>query len=319
MMKELHVGIDVSKKFFDLHILENRKDLHYEYTDQGVKQCVDKLKEEEAKAGVEVELVVMEATGGYELLLAGELQAAGLPVAVINPRRIRDFARAAGKLAKTDKIDAQIIAAFGATMKPPADELVDQNTRKLRSLVARRHQLIGIRVAETNRTEHAHEKVVAESIEAIVEAVQREIVEIEKKISNHIERQPELQEKAELLKSVPGIGETTASMLITELPELGRANRQEIAALVGVAPMNRDSGLHRGKRMTGGGRCAVRTRLYMSVIVATKHNPVIEKFYNHLLAQGKAKMTALVAAMRKLLVIMNSMLKNNQPWTPKIA
>jgi len=318
-MKKLHVGIDVAKNFFDLHLLEGRKDLHYEGNDQGIKQCLAWLKEEEAKAGVRIELITMEATGGYERRLAGEFQAAGWPVAVVNPRRIRDYAKAAGKLAKTDKIDAQVIAAFGATMKPPAAELVDENALKLRSLVARRHQLVGIRVAESNRTEHAHDQFVARSLNAMLTTIDIEISEIEKHISDHIEQQPELRQKAEFLKSVPGVGDTTASMLITELPELGRANRQEIAALVGVAPLNRDSGLHRGKRMTGGGRRTVRSRLYMSVLVATRYNPVIREFYQRLLAQGKAKMTALVAAMRKLLVIMNTMLKNNQPWTSKIA
>ncbi len=317
MMMKIHVGIDVSKKFFDLHILEGRKDSHYEYTEKGVKQCVAMLKEEEAKAGVKVALVVMEATGGYELLLAGELQAAGLPVAVVNPRRIRDFARSQGQLAKTDKIDARICAAFGAALQPPADEQVDDNARKLRSLVARRHQLIASRVAENNRMEHAYDKFVARSINTVLATLKKQIAKIDKEIHDQVQQQPELKEKADILKSMPGIGETTAFMLISELPELGKANKREIAALVGVAPMNRDSGTFRGKRMTGGGRRNVRTRLFMPTLVAIQHNPVIKRYYQHLLAQGKAKMTAIVAAMRKLLIILNTMLKNNQPWMTK--
>jgi len=319
MMKKLHVGIDVAKKFFDLHLLETRKDQHYDYNELGISLCLKHLKEEEAKAGVKIQLVTMEATGGYELKLAGRLQAQGMPVAIINPRRIRDYAKAAGKLAKTDKIDARVIAAFGEALAPPANELLDENALKLHSLVARRRQLVGMRVAESNRMEHADDQASARSIGVIVQALQQEISEIEKQIAEHIRQQPELQKKTELLKSVPGVGETTAAMLVTELPELGRANRQEIAALVGVAPLNRDSGLHRGKRMTGGGRRTVRSRFYMSVVVAIQHNPVIRRFYRHLLEQGKAKMTALVAAMRKLLVILNTMLKKNQAWTPRIA
>ncbi len=310
-----HVGIDVSKSFFDLHILEDGKDLHYDNTGQGIKQCVALLKEEEA----EVELVVMEATGGYEIALASELQAAGLPVAVVNPRRIRDFAKAAGKFAKTDKIDAAVIAVYGAKMEPPADEQVDENTRRLRVLVSRRHQLIGMRTAENNRMEHAYDKVLARSIKAIIVSVEREIAKIDKQIDDQIQQQPQLKEKAEILRSMPGIGDTTAFMLVTELPELGKANKKQIAALVGVAPMNRDSGVFRGKRMTGGGRRDVRARLFMPTLVAIKHNPVIREYYQHLLAEGKAKMTAVVAAMRKLLVILNTMLKNNQYWMPKKA
>lgn len=315
MMKIKHVGIDISKNFFDLHILEDGKDIHYEYTDKGIKQCVTLLKEEEAK----VELVVMEATGGYEIPLATQLQAAGLPVAVVNPGRVRDFARSQGQLAKTDKIDARICATFGAALQPPADEQVSENARKLRSLVARRQQLIASRVAENNRMEHAYDKFIARSIKVVTATLKRQIANIDKEIHDQVQQQPELKEKADILKSMPGIGETTAFMLVSELPELGKATRGQIAALVGVAPMNRDSGVFRGKRMTGGGRRNIRTRLFMPTLVAIQHNPVIRKYYQHLLAQGKAKMTAIVAAMRKLLIILNTMLKNNQPWMTKIA
>ena len=308
-----HVGIDISKKFFDLHILEEGKDMHFEYTPEQIKQCVKLL------LNNDVELIVMEATGGYELELACALQAAGLAIAIVNPRRIRDFAKAAGKMAKTDKLDAAIIALYGATLEPPKKAIIDANTCKLKALVARRNQLVAMRSSENNRMEHSRDKEIARSIKTVVKTIEREIEKVEKEIENHIQQRPELKQKAELLKSVPGIGETTAFMLVTELPELGNANKKEIAALVGVAPMNRDSGLFRGKRMTGGGRRDIRARLFMPILVAIKYNTVIRKFYEHLLNEGKTKMTAIVAAMRKLLVILNTMIKNNQKWSPKIA
>lgn len=308
-----HVGIDISKKFFDLHILEEGKNMHFEYTPKQIKKCVKLL------GNNDVELIVMEATGGYELELACALQAAGLAIAVVNPRRIRDFAKAAGKMAKTDKLDAEIIALYGATLKPPEKALIDADTCKLKALVARRSQLAAIRISENNRMEHARDKEIARSIKTVVRTIEREIEKVEKEIEEHIQQRPELKQKAELLKSVPGIGDTTAFMLVTELPELGNANKKEIAALVGVAPMNRDSGLFRGKRMTGGGRRDIRARLFMPTLVAIRHNSVIRKFYKHLLDKGKAKMTAVVAAMRKLLVILNTMIRNNQKWSPKIT
>jgi transposase len=312
MMKK-HVGIDISKKFFDLHILEEGKDMHFDYTTEQIKQCVKLL------LNKNVELIVMEATGGYELELACALQAAGLAIAIVNPRWIRDFAKAAGKMAKTDKLDAAIIALYGATLEPPKKAIIDANACKLKALVARRNQLVTMRSSENNRMEHSRDKEIARSIKTVVKTIEREIEKVEKEIENHIQQRPELKQKAELLKSVPGIGQTTASMLVTELPELGNANKKEIAALVGVAPMNRDSGLFRGKRMTGGGRHDIRARLFMPILVAIKYNTVIRKFYEHLLNEGKTKMTAIVAAMRKLLVILNTMIKNNQKWSPKIA
>ena len=312
MMKK-HVGIDISKKFFDLHILEEGKNMHFEYTTKQIKQCVKLL------TNNDVELSVMEATGGYELELACALQAAGLAIAIVNPRRIRDFAKAAGKMAKTDKLDAKIIALYGATLKPPKKALIDADSCKLKALLARRSQLATMKISENNRMEHARDKEIARSIKTVVKTIEREIEKVEKEIENHIQQKPELKQKAELLKSVPGIGDTTAFMLVTELPELGNVNKKEIAALVGVAPINRDSGLFRGKRMTGGGRRDVRSRLFMPTLVAIRHNSVIRKFYKHLLDEGKAKMTAVVAAMRKLLVILNTMIRNNQKWSPKIT
>lgn len=204
-------------------------------------------------------------------------------------------------------------------MQPPAHKKITANDQILRALVARRNQLIGMRTMEKNRKEHVTDKIVARSIDTIIKTIEKEIAKVDKQISDHIEKQPKLKEKAKLLTTVPGIADTTAMMLVVELPELGRVNKKEIAALMGVAPMNRDSGMFRGKRMTGGGRRTVRTRLYMPTLAAIRHNPVIRKFYQHLCEQGKAKMTAVVAAMRKLLVILNTMIKNNQAWNPKMA
>lgn len=308
-----HVGIDVAKNSFDLHILEDKKDMHFEYQPQQVKQCVKHLLK------LEVGLIVLEATGGYEISLVSELQTAGLPVAVVNPRRIRDFAKASGTLAKTDKLDATVMARFGATLQPPISRKIDAKTRRMRALVARRNQLVKMHTAENNRMEHAFDKAVVQSVQTILKTVNREIEKVERQINDFISQQPELKQKAEILKSAKGIGDTTASMLVSELPELGQVSKKAIASLVGVAPMNRDSGQFRGKRMTGGGRRLVRSRLYMPTLVAIRYNPAIKKYYQHLLSQGKPKKVAIIAAMRKLLIILNTMTKNNQPWTEKIA
>jgi len=313
MVELKHIGIDISKQFFDLHILEDSQDLHFEYTPKQMKKCVNHL------AKLPVGLVVLESTGGYEIPLACELQAAGLPVAIVNPRRIRDFAKAQGQMAKTDKLDAKSIAHFGATLQPPARKVIDGNQRVLKSLAARRDQLVNMHTAETNRMEHALEKEIARSLKVILRALEKELERVNQQIKDHIDQQPELKQKVDILKSVPGIGDISARMLVVELPELGLINKKEIAALVGVTPMNRDSGLFKGKRMTGGGRRQVRTKLYMPTLVAIQHNPVIREHYLKLLKKGKPKMTAVVAAMRKLIVIMNTIMKNNQLWEPHLC
>ncbi|MBW2623654.1 MAG: transposase [Deltaproteobacteria bacterium] len=251
-----------------------------------------------------VGLVVLESTGGYEIPLASELQAAGLPVTIVNPRRIRDFAKAQGQMAKTDKLDARNIAYFGATLQPPPRKVIDDSQRILKALAARRAQLIKMRTAETNRMEHAFGK---------------EVERVDQPIKDHIDQQPELKQKVALLKSVPGIGDITARMLVVELPELGQINKKEIAALVGVAPMNRDSGMFKGKRMTGGGRRQVRTRLFMPTLAAIQHNPVIRRYYLKLLEKGQSKMTTVVAAMRKLIVILNTIMKKDQMWKTDLS
>jgi transposase len=310
---ENYVGIDISKRYFDLHILPKDKQYHFENNQKGIRQCLKLL------ADIKPKLVVMESTGGYEIALACELQVAGLAVAVVNPRRIRDFARAIGQIAKTDKIDAKVIAQFASMVEPDAREVMDDKARQLKSLVARKDQLINIRVAESNRMEHAVDKNIAHSIKAILKVIERQIADIDRQIAGHINHDEQLRCKADIVDSAPGIGSTTASMLVTLLPEIGTLNRRQIAALVGVAPMNRDSGVFRGKRMTGGGRGRVRSGLFMPTLVAIRHNPVIRKFYRRLLSMGKKKMTAIIAAMRKLLTILNTMVAKNEFWNPKIA
>jgi transposase len=308
------IGIDIAKKQFDMHLLKQKKDIQLSNDAEGISKCVQLCRESKP------ELIVMEATGGYERLLAGHLQAEGFAVAVVNPRRIRDFARATGQIAKTDKLDARIIAQYADTLEPLPQERIDDNSRKLKALVARRKQLLEMRAAESNRKEHAIDKEVKRSIEAIVRAIELQISKIDRQIDDWIQKMPELRQRSEKLQSVPGIGPTTAHMLVTELPELGMLNRRQIASLVGVAPINRDSGTFRGKRMTGGGRRDVRSRLFMPTLVAVRHNPVLKRYYLRLVEkEGKCKMVAVVASMRKLLCIMNTMLKNNQKWQPNFV
>jgi transposase len=309
---EKTIGIDVSKARLDVHVLDSKKDLQFDNNAVGIKKCCKLCNE------LKPELVVLEATGGYEYQAAAQLSAKGLPVAVVNPRRVRDFAKALGFTAKTDKIDARAIALFAANCKPMAQGVIDDNSRKLKALTARRKQLLDMKTAENNRMEHAIDKVIARSLKRLINMIDSEIEKVDMQISKHIDNMPELQEKAKTLKSIPGIGEVTASMLISELPELGTFNRRQIASLVGVAPMNRDSGTFRGKRMTGGGRKNVRNRLFMPTLVAIRHNPPLRKYYRRLVDEkGKTKMVAVIAAMRKLLCIMNAMLKNNQQWELK--
>jgi transposase len=308
-----YIGIDVAKRFFDVYDSAAKKDQRFANDEKGISACLTYFRPRTPA------LIVLENTGGYEMKLAVELQAAGFPVAVVNPKRIRDFARASGQLAKTDQIDARIITEYAARMQPPPRGVWDKHLRAIKALVARRNQLVKMRTAEKNRSEHVGDREIARSVAAVIKTIERELTKVERKLYDHITRTPELQIKTDQLKSVPGIGETTAMMLVAEVPELGHLNRRQIAALIGVAPINRDSGTFRGKRMTGGGRRGVRARMYMPTLVAIQFNPVIREFYQRLVNNGKSKMTAVVAAMRKLLTILNSMIAKKQYWRPKIA
>jgi|AutmiccommuBRH23_1029490.scaffolds.fasta_scaffold25930_1 transposase len=307
------VGIDIAKLHFDLHLLPEGTCARYDNNAQGIQDC--RLFLAQAKP----ERILLEATGGYETALVVELQAAAMPVIVINPRRVRDYARAANQLAKTDRIDARILAEFAATSLVVVRELPDAKARQRKALVARRDQLVALHVAESNRLEHADEAFIRKSVRAIRTAIEKQIAQVDRHLDRLIAADPTLQRKAEILDSAPGIAATTARMLVTELPELGNVNRHQIAALVGIAPMNRDSGQFRGKRMTGGGRVKIRTALYMPLLAALRCNAKIRTFYNRLVQSGKPKMTALVAAMRKLLTILNTLIKNNQTWNPNLS
>ncbi|MCK4625715.1 MAG: transposase, partial [Phycisphaerae bacterium] len=217
------------------------------------------------------------------------------------------------------RIDAEVLALFAQRIQPPARSVGDENERKIKALVARRRQLVTTRTAEQNRRDRATNDIVAASIDAVLETIDKQLDEMDRMIRQFVQSSPAWMEKAELLQSVPGLGPVTTHVLLAELPELGRLNRREIASLVGVAPINRDSGTLRGRRMIGGGRTTVRNALYMAALVATRHNSVIRAYYLRLVESGKKKIVALVAAMRKLLTILNTMLKNNQPWRTKIA
>jgi transposase len=261
----------------------------------------------------------MEATGGYECVAASAIAAAHLPLAVVNPRQIRDFARATGKLAKTDRLDAAAIAHFAEAIRPPARRVDDAQARALGELVARRRQVIEMIVAEKNRRRLSTQPRVLKAIDRHVELLQAELSELDREIDGAIRKSPAWQADADLLASVPGVGKATLRTLIADLPELGRLDRRKIAALVGVAPINRDSGLMRGRRTIAGGRAPVRTALYMAALVASRSNPVIAPYYQKLRAAGKTGKQALVACMRKLLVILNAILRDKTPWRAQNA
>ena len=308
---DIYIGIDVAKYSFDICWNNKNTIQQFENNKKGINQALRAIKKENPK------LIVMEATGGYEINLASQLYAKGLPTAVVNPRKIRDFARANGQLAKTDKLDAAVIAMFAERMKPPAQEQIDKKCRLMKAMVARRNQLIQLRTSENNRLEHAVDKGIINSLNRVIKTIDSEIKKIDQSIEQQLLNMPELKEKADIINSAPGIGKTTAAMLVTEVPELGKLNRRQIAMLIGVAPINRDSGTFRGKRMTGSGRRNVRTRLFMPTLVAIKHNELIRRFYRHLLENGKSKMVAIIACMRKLITILNLMVAKNELWNPK--
>lgn len=307
-MEQVFVGIDVAKARLDVHVRPSGEAFAVARDGEGVAALVERLR---AMAPV---LIVSEATGGFEQVVAGALGAAGLPIVVVNPRQIRDFARATGKLAKTDRIDAEAIALFAERIRPELRPLPDERARLLGELVARRRQVIEMITAEGNRARQLESPRLKKRIERHRGALQVELTEIEAELDETIRGTPIWRDKDDLLKSVPGVGDALARTLIAELPELGTLDRKKIAALVGVAPFNRDSGTLRGKRTVWGGRATIRATLYMAALVATRFNPVIAAFYRRLLAAGKAKKLALTACMRKLLIILNAMLRDQKPW-----
>ena len=307
------VGIDVSKDYFDVHVLPQNTAFRVEALDTDIEQCIEKLKK------LNVALIVLEATGGYGTDLAAVLQANDLPTAIVNPRQTRSFAAATGRLAKTDAIDANVLAEFAQAIQPQARPVNDENTLQIKALVARRRQLIDMRTAEKNRLTRARGDVICQSIIMMISVIDQQLDDTNKLLRQAVEESSEWTQKAEILKSVPGVGDATCFTLLMELPELGKLNRRQIAALAGVAPMNCDSGKFRGYRKIRGGRTNVRNALYMAALVATRYNPKIKAYYQRLVKNGKKKIVALVASIRKLLTILNAMLKENKPWNPALV
>lgn len=304
----MYVGIDVAKDRLDVHIRPTGEAFTVARDGEGLAGLTARLGE------LGPRLVVLEATGGFEVTVASALAAAKLPLAVVNPRQIRDFARATGKLAKTDALDAAAIAHFAEAIRPEPRPIADEQAQALGELVARRRQVVEMIGAENHRRRQMTQRRLLRRIDRHLTVLQAELSEIERELDDSIRATPAWRESDDLLKSVPGIGNATARTLLAELPELGTLGRKQIAALVGVAPINRDSGTMRGRRSTWGGRTTVRTALYMAALVASRHNPLIAAFYQRLRAAGKPAKVALVACMRKLLVILNAILRDRRPW-----
>lgn len=302
------VGIDVSKQSLDVHIHPQGEAFSQERTAAGMAALTARLNE------LSPALVVLEATGGFEQTVTASLHAAGLPVVVVNPRQIRDFARAMGRLAKTDRLDAEVIALFAARMRPPRRSMPDEATQALGELVARRRQIVEMITAEGNRRRQAQGKRVLKQIDTHLSWLQKALSSIETDLDTTIRQSPLWLETAELMEQVPGVGPATIRCLLAELQELGTLTRRQIAALVGLAPMNRDSGQWRGTRSIRGGRSAVRATLYMAALVASRHNPTLKAFHARLIAAGKPRKLAIVACARKLLTILNAIVRDKKAW-----
>lgn len=305
--EEIFVGIDVSKAWLDIAVHAKEETFRASNDEIGIAGLVKCLKKLKAS------LIVLEPTGGFEMLVVAELSHAGLPVAVVNAKRVRDFARATGQIAKTDKLDAQVLAHFAAAVRPAVRSLRTEQEEQLTALMTRRRQVIDMLTVEKNRLVTVRAKMRTD-IEAHIHWLSNSLKELDQQIEEFVESLPVWKEKDALLQSVPGVGRVSSATLLGMLPELGLLNRQEIAALVGVAPVNKDSGKKRGRRRVYGGRGDVRSVLYMAALSAKKFNPVIRKFYERLIQHGKEKKVALTACMRKLLVILNAMIRSNQSW-----
>lgn len=306
------IGIDVSKAQLDVAVVPSEETTQFANTDVGIRELV---------AWVQTchpQLIVVEATGGLELLATGRLTATGLAVAVVNPRQVRDFAKATGRLAKTDRIDAQMIAQFGQAIKPVPRPLKDEATQQLSALLVRRRQLVDMLTAEKNRLSRAPQSRIQKDVKQHIAWLEKRIAKTDKELGAAIKASPAWRVKEEILTSAGGVGPVLATTLLCRLPELGDLNRRQISALVGVCPFNRDSGTMRGKRSIFGGRADVRAALYMSTLAATRFNPPIKLFYDRLIRAGKLPKVALTACMRKLLTILNAMVKHQQKWAPQL-
>ena len=301
------VGIDVSKAALDVAVLPTAE----AWQSANDPAAIDELAARLAALGPA--LVVLEATGRYEAACAAALAAAGVPVAVVNPRQVRDFARATGKLAKTDAIDAAVLALFAERVRPEPRPLLDAESEAFQAILARRRQLLSMLVAEKNRA-HSAPPAVAKSVAKHVRWLEKEVAGVDENLRGAVRESAVWRAKDDLLRGIPGVGRVLATTLLADLPELGRLSRREIAALVGVAPLNRDSGAFRGQRSVWGGRSTVRAALYMSALAAVRWNPPVRAFYERLVAKGKPKKVALVACMRKLLVTCNAVIRDGQKW-----
>jgi len=306
------VGIDVSGEFLDVCVLSTEEYRRFLNAPEGIDELTAFLTENRPK------LVVLEATGGLETAVAAQMGSMGFPVAVVNPRHVRDFAKAVGQLAKTDRIDALILAKFAKAVRPSVQALKDEQSQALADLVGRRRQLVGMVASEKNRLLRARPSVVKD-IRSHIAWLEKRIRQIDGDLQTAIKSTPIWRERDKLLQSVPGVGDGCARTLIAALPELGRVDNREIAALAGVAPLNCDSGKMRGRRSVWGGRAAVRAMLYMAAISAIRHNPLIRDFAERLRARGKKPKVVIVACMRKLLVILNAMIRTGTPWLATTA
>ena len=305
------VGIDVSKATLDCAVVPGRAQLQVTNDSDGISQLLERL------AALKPDLVVLEASGGYETTAATALAGALWRVAVVNPRQVRDFAKATGKLAKTDRIDARVLAEFGVAIDPQVTQLPDEDMKVLQGLLARRSQLVGMRTQELHRVAQAAVPVrpqIKDHIAWLNEAIRKCDIDLTAKLRSS----PAWKAKEDLLRSMPGIGAINSRMLLAGLPELGKLNRQKISALVGLAPFNRDSGKFKGHRRIWGGRTQIREALYMAALTARRCNPVVRTLYERLTARGKPHKVAMVACMRKMLTILNTMAKNNAHWNPKL-
>lgn len=302
------VGIDVSKAQLDLFISSREREVTFGNDDAGRGQLVDELVQAQPT------LIVLEATGGLERALVAQLLAAELPVAVVNPRQARAFAKATGQLAKTDRLDAQVLARFAQAIQPAQRPMPDEAAQDFADRLARRRQLVEMLAMEKNRVQQTPNKLLRKEIRKHIEQLENHLRAIEDGLRRAVEASPTWQAQRDLLREVKGVGDITALTLIGDLPELGRLDRKRIAALVGIAPLNRDSGTLRGRRTVWGGRANVRRTLYMAALSAIRFNPTLRAFHTRLRAAGKAKKVAIVACMRKLLTILNAMVRDNAPW-----
>ena len=307
-MEQIFVGIDVSRDRLDVHVLPAGEAFAVARDGEGLEQLVARL------GRLKPHLVALEATGGFEATAAAALGGAGLPLVVVNPAQVRHYAQALGRRAKTDRIDAEVIARFVAATRPEIRPLPDAEMRLLAEMVARRRQIVVMIAAEKNRARRTAAPRLARSIARLTRALERELASLDQDIDDTIRGSPAWREREDLLVSVPGIGPVIARTLIAEMPELGSLDRKAVGSLAGLAPFTRQSGRWKGRSMIGGGRGPVRTVLFIAVMVATRHNPQIKAFYQRLIAAGKLKMVALTACARKLITILNAILRDKQPW-----